>query len=131
MRRCSRGYAALALGRVGTPQMMPTLRNHLGAEQARRVRENLAAATYHLGARDDLTVLLDLLASADDEEAIRMLNVIEDLTEWRIPPSLALDAPSIRQALQTLIQRYPFFHNQASRIMERLAAFESGRVPEY
>jgi HEAT repeat protein len=121
-----RGYAALALGWVGTPQMVPELRNHLAAEQARRVRENLAAATYRLGARDDLAVLLDLLTSADDEEAVRMLNVIEDLTERKMPPSLAQDAPSIRQALQALIQRYPFFHNQASRIMERLAAFESG-----
>jgi HEAT repeat protein len=121
-----RGYAALALGWVGTPQMVPELRNHLAAEQVRRVRENLAAATYRLGARDDLAVLLDLLASADDEEAIRMLNVIEDVTEWKIPPSLTQDTPSIRQALQALIQRYPFFHNQASRIIERLAAFELG-----
>jgi hypothetical protein len=51
---------------------------------------------------------------------------IEDVTEWKVTPSLAQDAPSIRQALQALTQRYPFFHNQASRIMERLAAFESG-----
>ena len=105
MRRCSRGYAALALGWVGTLQMIPTLRNHLGAEQARRVRENPAAASYRLGARDDLAVLLDLLASADDEEATRMLNVIEDVTEWKMPPSLAQDGPSIRQALPALIQR--------------------------
>src|SRR2546421_7916617 len=42
MRRCSRGDAALALGWVGTPQMVPTLRSHLGAEQARRDREYLA-----------------------------------------------------------------------------------------
>jgi hypothetical protein len=65
------------------------------------------------------------------EEAIRMLNVIEDVTEWKVPPSLAQDAPSIRQALQALIRRYPFFHNQASGIMDRLATFESGRFAEY
>jgi HEAT repeat protein len=41
-----RGYAALALGWVGTPQMVPELRNHLAAERARGVREDLAAATY-------------------------------------------------------------------------------------
>ena len=31
-----------------------------------------------------------------------------------------------RAGLQALIRHYPFFHKQASRIMERLAAFESG-----
>jgi hypothetical protein len=35
---------------------------------------------------------------------------IEDETKWKVSPSLAQDAPSIRQALQALIQGYPFFH---------------------
>ena len=123
-----RGYAALALGLLGTPDILPKLQVYLIVEQSEDVRANLAGATYRLGAQDALGVLLSLLERADDLQAIRLLNIIDDLTQYKQPPSLAHDSASLCHSLDTLFRRHPFLHGHGRGIIARLQAFALGQA---
>lgn len=115
-----RSYAALSLGLLGTPQIVPALRAYLATEQSSSVRVELAGAAYRLGAQDELNVLLHMLDIANESLAMRILNCILDLTRRKRPLSLVNDTIAIRQALHAVVNRFPIVSSQVDGILGQL-----------
>lgn len=116
-----RGYAANSIGLLGMPLMLPKLQSCAESEQSPEVKAELYGAGYRLGAAGDLDALLKLLDAADQELAMNILNILNDLSIRNVPPTLAADATRIRTAVTTLAQRIPLLSADAEQLLARLA----------
>jgi HEAT repeat protein len=118
-------YAALSLGLIAPPSFQSTLETALASKaDDPAVKTELSIALYRLGAPDALQRLLDLTKTISDEEAPRLLNGIEDLTNLKTPASLRADAPALRAALAALAQRLPTWRAHVAQILEELRKLE-------
>jgi HEAT repeat protein len=119
-----RGYAANSLGLLGAVQLVPELEDHARAEPSMQVRAELYGALYRLGVTRYLSMLLELLASADQGLAVNILNVLADLAgrESQLTPSQ--EAALIRRSLASLTQRIPMLSSDADHVITQL---ERGR----
>lgn len=120
-----RAYAASSMGLLGTPPLLPKLQTYVEAEHSLTVKAELLGARYRLSAAEDLKQLLGLLDTADETLATVILNLLTDLTERKVPRTLAADAPHIRKALTALAQRIPMLHPHAEQIKAQIAKLES------
>lgn len=115
-----RAYAANSLGRLGTPELLERLNQRERSEQAPRVKAELLAARYRLGAQADLTPLLELLTEANEDDADALLNAVADLA-LRPPVAAFEDAAAVRKALHRLADRLPSLRAQVKQITARLS----------
>jgi len=92
----------------------------LGVESAQAVLAELHGARYRLGAPGALTALLGLLDAMDGDLGVNVLNVWEDLTRRRPPPTLMTDAPVIAAALGRVAHRLPGLRLHADELAARL-----------
>lgn len=120
-----RAYAAISIGLLGTPQLLPKLEIYLKSEHSLRVKAELLGARYRLGAREDLKKLLSLLDNADEDLATCILNLLADLTERKVPPTLANDALEFRQSLSAMQERFPILSTHVEQILAQLAKLGS------
>jgi HEAT repeat protein len=67
--RAVRSYAANSLGILGTPELIPQLQTYIETEDSLKVKAELLAAKYRLGATEDMEELLSLLENADEDLA--------------------------------------------------------------
>jgi HEAT repeat protein len=118
--RAVRGYAANALGLVGTAESIPLLESRVAAEASPATQAELYGALYRLGAAGALASLLNLITSADDDLAPNLLNVVEDLVTRRQPRGLPTDVPAISDALMALGQRLSSTSAHVEKIRARL-----------
>ena len=116
-----RGYAANSIGLLGAPPMLPKLQNHAEGEQSPEVKAELYGARYRLGSAADLDALLKLLEADDEGPAANILNILNDLSSRKVPPTLVADAPRIRAALTTLAQRTPLLSGDIEQVLSSLA----------
>ncbi|HBL10038.1 MAG TPA: PBS lyase [Cyanobacteria bacterium UBA11162] len=117
-----RGYAANSMGLVGTPELLPKLKTYIESEQSLKVKVELLGATYRLGAREDVELILNLLAKADQDLAIQTLNVLEDLIGRKQPSAMAEDASDISEVLAKVAKRFPILDTQIDRLIVQLKA---------
>jgi HEAT repeat protein len=117
-------YAAYALGLLAPPTYVPLLEQTIIKSSDLPVKGELIVATYRLGAPDGLRRVLKLIEMGDGDNAWRVLNEVQNLTEHHIPASLGTDAPSLRLALLALAQRNPLCQGQVEQILENLAKLE-------
>jgi HEAT repeat protein len=115
-----RGYAANAIGLLGTASMLPVLDLRLGVEPVPSVRVELIGGRYRLGAPDALAELIAVLDAMDLDLGYNVLNVWDDLTSRRQPAALAQDAPDIAAALDRVAVRLPELRGHAELVMNRL-----------
>jgi HEAT repeat protein len=115
-----RGYAANALGLLGGPEVLPLLDLRLGVESAPTVRAELHGGRYRLGASGALAELLGLLDTMDCDLGGNVLNVWDDLTLRRHPPTLENDAPAIAAALTRVAHRLPELRSHAEALATRI-----------
>jgi HEAT repeat protein len=115
--RAVRGYAANSLGLLGTSQLLPILENYLKLELPLSVKAELLAATYWLGAKEDINKLLGLLENADELLATIVLNILTDLKEREPAPNLAKDALDLERVLSSIARRFPLMRHQAEKIL--------------
>jgi HEAT repeat protein len=120
-----RAYAAGSIGLLGSPQSLSQLQAALAAESSPSVRAELLGARYRLGAAEDLEQLLSLLETGEETPATVISNLLADLTERRMPATLATDATRLRAALMSVSQRLPILRSQAEQIIARLVKLES------
>jgi HEAT repeat protein len=111
-----RGFAAASLGLVGGESSAGVLERALLTEQSLRVRGELIAAAYRLGAAP-LAATLALLEAADRDELEVLLNVVEELVD-REPavPRGSSDAHAVAEAMRLVAARYPALEPHARRI---------------
>ncbi|MFB2918170.1 MULTISPECIES: HEAT repeat domain-containing protein [Aerosakkonema] len=119
-----RSYSACAIGLLGTQEILPKLEVYFSSEEYLNTKAEILAARYRLGIRDDLTKLLKLLQSADEHLVGVILNILRDLAERKVPLTLALDAPQIRQILTAIAQSCPIHRNYAERVIVQLKEVE-------
>ncbi len=117
-------YAASSIGLIAQPDYLPTLETFIARETVPTVKKNLIEASYRLGGKDSLQQLLDLLQMANEDSAPGILNSIEALTQQKPPTSLRKDAPRLREALDDLAQRLPFWKAHVEEILEQLTKLE-------
>ncbi|GAB4520526.1 MAG: hypothetical protein Tsb0020_39160 [Haliangiales bacterium] len=101
-----RGYCASAVARLGTAAMLPTLRQHTTEEPSVRVKAELLGARYQLGDQAALPAFLALMSAADEDLAINLLNVLDDLIARNPPATLSDDSALIAAALTQLAERF-------------------------
>jgi HEAT repeat protein len=121
-----RGYAVSSLGVLAPPSYVPKLEAYLATEQDwPEFTGQLLAALYRLGASGSLQRLLEVINAADDlEEAFFLLNLVEDLTERKVPKALRADAPRLREALTAVGRRVPLEQPHVDEILETLSRLE-------
>jgi len=128
-----RSYVADALGLVGGTALIPILQAHLQTEDSNLVRAALFAAMYRLGNASSLQLVLDLLRlslqSKDsdleyDDEVTPIVNQLEDLTQHKVPPTLAADAPRVKRALREVASNRPLEARHIQDIISRLEKLE-------
>ncbi|MBD3558427.1 HEAT repeat domain-containing protein, partial [Planktothrix sp. FACHB-1355] len=119
-----RAYSACAIGLLGTQEILPKLEVYLSSEESLATKAEILVARYRLGVRDDLTKLLKLLEDADEHLVGIILNILRDLAERKVPLTLALDAPQIRQILTAIAQSFPIHRNYAERVIAQLKEVE-------
>lgn len=117
-------YAASSLGLIATPDYLPALEALSAAEARPMVKSRLVEASYRLGGKDSLQQLLDLLDTVDEDAAPGILNSIQFLIQQKPPASLRADAPRLRQALNNLARRLPFWQAHVEEILEELTKLE-------
>ena len=122
-----RGYAANSIGLLGAPPMLPKLQNYVEAEQSPEVKAELYGARYRLGAAEDLDPLLKLLEAANEKLSANILNILNDLIDRYVPPTLGADAARIQATVTTLAQRIPLLSADAEQILTRLAKLDALR----
>lgn len=115
-----RAYAAAAIGWAGTQRHLPVLAATLQHESSPRVRGELLAATYRLGHRDAAATLAHLIEAADEDVAVALLNVLDDLVGRRVSPFLPLDAAMFLRALRAVAERIPILEAQVRQIEHKL-----------
>ncbi|MEG3975853.1 HEAT repeat domain-containing protein [Microcoleus sp. herbarium8] len=116
--RAVRGYAANAIGLLGTSQLLPKLEKYLKLELPLSVKAELLGAMYWLGAKEDLSLLLSLLENADELLVMIVLNILTDLKEREPQPNLAQDAPELDKVLSAIALRFPLMRHHAESILE-------------
>lgn len=119
-----RGYSACAIGLLGTQEILPKLEVYLSSEESLATKAEILVARYRLGIRDDLTKLLKLLEDADEHLTGIILNILRDLAERKVPPTLADDAPQILQILTAIAQSVSIHRNHAEQVIVQLEAVE-------
>ena len=115
--RAVRGYAANSIGLLGTSQLLPQLEKYLKLELPLPVKAELLGATYWLGAKEDLSLLLSLLDNTDELLATIILNILTDLTAREPQPNLTKDAPNLERVLMDIARRFPSTGNQPQKIL--------------
>jgi HEAT repeat protein len=121
-----RGYAANSIGLLGVPAMLPRLQKYVEGELSPEVKAELYGARYRLGASGDLDQLLKLLEADNEELAVNIMNIFNDLCGRKVPPTLAADAARIRTAVTTLAQRTPLLSADAEQMLSRLGEARVG-----
>jgi HEAT repeat protein len=120
-----RAYAALSLGLVADPAFRPQLDASIaGSISCLNLQSEILAASYRLGGQEHLSSLLDLLHTSDKDDVPLVLNAIQDLTERKYPPTLLIDAPCIREALNTVDQGVPLWRGHVTQILDNLSKLE-------
>ena len=117
-------YAAYALGLLAPPTYVPLLEQAIIKSSDLPVKGELILAVYRLGAPDGLRQVLKLIEMADGDDACRVLNGVQNLTEHHVPASLGAHAPRLRPTLLSLAQRNPLCRGQVEQILENLAQVE-------
>ena len=120
-----RAYAANSLGLLGTPELLPQLQLHIESEGCLKVKAELFAAKYRLGAREDINQLLNLLSNADEDLATVILNILTDLIERKRPLTIAVDAARICEVLAVVSQRFLILASMAQKLIVELKRLES------
>ncbi|MFI6042585.1 HEAT repeat domain-containing protein [Nocardia sp. NPDC051321] len=116
-----KAYAANALGRYADENLLRLLHSLMSdADNDPSVESALHLAAYRSGGQADVNWVLDHLAQADEEDTVRLLNWIEDLTRRPLPPTLAIDAPHIGAALTVAADRWPLYARQVAAILDKL-----------
>jgi HEAT repeat protein len=115
-----RAYAANSLGLLGTPELLPQLQLYIESEECLKVKAELLAAKYRLGAAADINQFLNLLENADEDLATVMLNILADLIERKTPSTIAVDAGRICEILAVISQRFLILGNQAQNLIVAL-----------
>jgi HEAT repeat protein len=118
------GYAAWAMGVLGTTEFLPKIQEYLKSEESIQVKANLLMASYRLGIQSDLEVFLDLLKNADEEMARIFLNHLQELTERRTPLSLANDAEYICEVVSEIGKSFPIELNHAEQVISQFKEIE-------
>jgi HEAT repeat protein len=114
-------YAASSLGILGTPDLLPQLEAVIESEHSLAVRAELLITRYRLGAREEMTQLLNLLFAANEELAINLLNGINELIIRQPPPELSDDAQRLCEALADVANRFPMLlARQAQALIAKL-----------
>lgn len=112
-----RGYAANSIGLLATPQILPKLEDYINSELPLRIKAELLGATYYLGRKEYLNVLLSLLDKADENLGTIILNILTDLKERNHSSTLAQDAPDIGEILRAIAQRFPILQYNVKQLM--------------
>ncbi|HAZ48609.1 MAG TPA: hypothetical protein DDW76_22940 [Cyanobacteria bacterium UBA11369] len=120
-----RAYAANSLGLLGTPDLLPQLQAYIESESSLKVKAELLAAKYRLGAAEDINRLLNLLENADEDLATVILNIFTDLTERKIPSAIAVDATKICEVLALVSQRFLMLAGQVQNLRGQFKRLES------
>lgn len=115
-----RGYAANSIGVLGAAQLIPELEDYARAETSMSVRAELYGALYRLGAARYLNMMLELLASADQDLAVNILNVLADLAGRESQLIQPEEAALIRTYLATFAQRIPLLSSDADHVVAQL-----------
>ena len=119
-----RAYAALSLGRVGDASTADELRRLLSTE-SERVCMELLGALYRLGDDDALRRLLETEA-ADEETAIWLSNILEDLVRDGDATRLRASAGYIAARVETWGARYPIVGATVTSITRAIEELTSG-----
>jgi HEAT repeat protein len=114
------GYAAWAMGLLGTSELLPTLQEYLASEESQEVKVNLLIARYRLGVKEDINLVLEILKKADKETASIILNNLEDLTVGKIPPNLIEDVPHISEVVSKVGESFSTECNHAMQVISKL-----------
>jgi HEAT repeat protein len=115
-----RGYAANSIGLLGKPTLVPALQAHSMSEQSPRVRAEIHGALYRLGSARDLDALLQLADTADEELAVNILNILDDLARRSLQRTGSVDAGRIRASVTALAQRLPRLSSDADHVLRGL-----------
>jgi len=99
-----RCYTANSLGIIGKKELIPQLQIYINSEDSFEVKAELLAAQYRLGKAESLNDLLSLLAKADEDLAIVILNIFDDLLERKTP--LITNIADICQVLKLIEQKF-------------------------
>lgn len=78
-----RGYAVNSMGLLGTSELLSKLESYIQTESSLRVKAELLATAYYLGAKDKLDLLLNLLNNADENLSVIIQNILADLQTRR------------------------------------------------
>jgi HEAT repeat protein len=114
------GYAAWAIGLLGTSDLLPTLKEYLASEDSQRVKVSLLIARYRLGSQEDISHVLEILRDTDEESAGIILNDLQDLTVGQIPPALIADAPHICEVIEKVSKSFTIERNHAEQVVATL-----------
>lgn len=112
-----RCYGANAIGILGNCQLLPTLESYIKSEISLTVKAELLGAKYWLGDKEALNILLNLLADADENLALHILNILADLKERKTPSDIYLDAATLGKYLTVIKARFPILEHQAEKLM--------------
>lgn len=120
-----RAYSAWAIGVLGTSELIPMLRARFETEEYYSPKVNLLAASYRLGDREALSILLSFFENINDDEAIPLLNILQELTYRKVPKTLSTDAKLICEFINQSIQSLSTERSHAKQVIETFRKFTS------
>lgn len=115
-----RGYAADAIGRLGSRDAVGVLKARLASEQSAFAKAYLLATLYRFGDEGSLRALVELTDGADDILAATILNVAVEL-------ATADNAPELKRLIAPVAQSRRSLVPEVSSLLTRLDAISPAR----
>ncbi|MEV6275785.1 HEAT repeat domain-containing protein [Nocardia sp. NPDC051832] len=123
-----RMFAVSSLGRQSGPDGLAPVEVLIEQSDSEPlVAVALRAAAYRLGGQRHLAPFLEALSNAERDDALRLLNEVQDWAGHPAPPTLSDDLPYIEAELRVIAARFPIAAIQVQRILDRLAQPGTGR----
>lgn len=116
-----RAYAANALGLLGDQSVLSHLQKSIHREPSIVVKAEYYGALSRLGSKESLNTLLDLLANANQDQAINMLQIIDDLSSRKVPSGIYSIIDQMEASLKKIVQQFPILQGDVNTILKQLS----------